>query len=245
MNDRYSGPVDGPLLRLEAVSKHYSLGETTTSALQNVSMDVAPGEVLFVWGPSGAGKSTLLNVVALLDDPTEGRILVDGKDTGTLSDTEKTRLLGVLIGFIFQSFNLVPVLTAIENVALPLVIRGTPAKQARERAKAMLDEVGMADFVNQGVTKLSGGQRQRVAIARALIAQPRIIIADEPTANLDSANSERILSLLLRLNRVHGTTLIVVTPARSLERAATRQIHMKDGRLVEATADAERIKEVV
>lgn len=219
------------LIKLQTISKYYKLGTTTVRALQDVDLRVDQGEFTAVWGPSGSGKSTLFNVLATIDRPSKGSYTFAGQDVTRLGDQELTRLRQQRIGIIFQSFNLVPVLSALENVTLPLQFGRSNKKQLNERARYLLEEVGLADQQHQRPNQLSGGQQQRVAIARALIAEPSLVLADEPTANLDSKTSELIINLLARLNRDHGTTFLFSTHHDLLIQSARRQLHLKDGLL--------------
>lgn len=217
------------ILRIRDVRRRFMLGETAIDALHGVSLDVGSGEFLAVWGPSGSGKSTLMNIIGLIDMPTSGEVWLDGKDTHSLKDDQITEYRGKKIGFVFQSFNLVPVLSAVENVMLPLQIQGLPESQAKERATAMLVDVGLEKFMHQRPDKLSGGQRQRVAIARALVVQPRLIIADEPTANLDSENSRMVVDLMREMNRSKGVTFVFTTHDPRLLEHVDRKILLRDG----------------
>jgi putative ABC transport system ATP-binding protein len=218
-----------PLLYIKAIRRRFMLGETAIDALHDISLEIQAGEFLAVWGPSGSGKSTLMNIIGLIDAPSSGEVWLDGQDTHTLKDDEVTDFRGRKIGFVFQSFNLVPVLTALENVMLPLQIHGIADKAARERAASMLVDVGLEKFMMQRPDKLSGGQRQRVAIARALVVQPRLIIADEPTANLDSENSRMIVDLMREMNRSKGVTFVFTTHDPRLLEHVDRKILLRDG----------------
>ncbi|NOY44022.1 MAG: ABC transporter ATP-binding protein [Deltaproteobacteria bacterium] len=220
------------LVELTAVEKVYRLGETRVHALRGVDLAVDTGEFVAVWGPSGSGKTSLLNLIGVIDEPTAGTVKVGGSDVAGLSENEKADLRNRHIGFIFQNFNLVPVLSALENVMLPLQIRGEPAKRVREKALHRLEQVGLAEFVRHRPDKMSGGQRQRVAIARALVTDPQIVIADEPTANLDSETSHRIIELMRRLNDEQGTTFIFSTHDPRLLDQVKRLIRLEDGRIV-------------
>lgn len=218
-----------PILQLRNVRRRFMLGETEIDALHSVSLDVHAGEFLAVWGPSGSGKSTLMNLIGLIDEPTSGHICFDGQDTLQLDDEALTEFRGQKIGFVFQSFNLVPVLSALENVMLPLQIRGIAEMEARSRASSALEEVGLIKFSTAFPDKLSGGQRQRVAIARALVHHPRLVIADEPTANLDSENSQLIVELMREMNRVKGVTFVFTTHDPRLLAHVDRKILLRDG----------------
>jgi putative ABC transport system ATP-binding protein len=217
------------ICELRNVSRHYGSGPTLVRALDGVSLSVAPGEFTVVSGPSGSGKSTLLNLIGLLDTPTDGSVWIEGQDTSGLSSRELTRMRGRRIGFIFQSFNLIPVLSAVENVELALELPGMPG--ARAAAAEALAAVGLGDLLHRRPNQLSGGQQQRVAIARALVKKPALVIADEPTANLDSHNGAQVLDLMRRLNEDNGVTFLFSThDARVMERAR-RIVHILDGRL--------------
>ncbi|MEW6489804.1 MAG: ABC transporter ATP-binding protein [Thermodesulfobacteriota bacterium] len=220
------------LVSLRGVDKEYRLGETRVRALRGVDFEIAPGEFVAVWGPSGSGKTSLLNLIGVIDDPTAGTVTVAGEDTAGLSENRKAELRNRRIGFIFQNFNLVPVLSALENVMLPLQIRGAGTREAREQALERLAEVGLADFVSHRPDKMSGGQRQRVAIARALVTGPDLVIADEPTANLDSDTSHRIIELMRRLNDAEGTTFVFSTHDPRLLDQVKRLVRLEDGKIV-------------
>jgi putative ABC transport system ATP-binding protein len=216
-------------VELEAVEKVYRLGETRVHALQGVDLSLSEGEFVAIWGPSGSGKTSLLNLVGVIDDPTAGVVRIEGTEVSRLSENQKAELRNRHIGFIFQSFNLVPVLSALENVMLPLQIRG--GADARTKALRRLEEVGLADFVRHRPDKLSGGQRQRVAIARALVTGPGLVIADEPTANLDSETSHHIIELMRNLNEAEGTTFIFSTHDPRLLDQVKRLVRLEDGRI--------------
>ena len=220
-----------PILKLHKVRRRFMLGETTIDALKEVSLDIHTGEFLAVWGPSGSGKSTLMNMIGLIDVPTSGEVIFDGQDTHALADDVLTNFRGEKIGFVFQSFNLVPVLSALENVMLPLQIQGVSAKVARERAAAVLVDVGLEQFQNSLPDKLSGGQQQRVAIARALVVNPKLIIADEPTANLDSENSRMVVNLMRAMNRARKVTFVFTTHDPRLLEHVDRKVLLRDGNI--------------
>ncbi|RMG94643.1 MAG: ABC transporter ATP-binding protein [Candidatus Dadabacteria bacterium] len=220
------------LVELEGVEKIYRLGETRVHALRGVDLRVDPGEFVAVWGPSGSGKTSLLNLIGVIDEPTRGAVRIGGQDVAGLSENRKAELRNRHIGFIFQSFNLVPVLSALENVMLPLQIRGEPTRRVREKALHRLEQVGLSEFVHHRPDKMSGGQRQRVAIARALVTDPEIVIADEPTANLDSETSHTIIELMRRLNDEQGTTFIFSTHDPRLLDQVKRLVRLEDGRIV-------------
>lgn len=222
-------------LSLVDVQKTYQLGEPV-HALDGVTLSVPRGSYTAVMGPSGSGKSTLMNLVGCLDTPTSGTVFVDGEDVGAMTDRERTRLRGRKVGFVFQTFNLMPRLTATENVALPLVFRGIGRTARQDRAAAILDRVGLGDRLEHLPNELSGGQRQRVAIARALVNDPAILLADEPTGNLDSETGANILSLFDELH-ADGNTVVMVTHERHVAERADRIVHLLDGEI-------ERIEEL-
>jgi len=218
------------------VTKEYELGRTRVTALRGVTLEVERGEFMAVAGPSGSGKSTLLNLMGCLDHPTSGRVVIGEEDIASLDDDALSDLRAREIGFIFQTFNLIPVLSALENVEFPLLFQGRGGGRAagRARARRALEEVGLGDFARHRPDELSGGQRQRVAVARALVTDPVIVLADEPTANLDSATGDAIISLMLDLNRRDGTTFIFSTHDARVMAHAHRVVHLDDGRLAGA-----------
>ena len=219
------------LIRLDAVRRRFTLGGTEVAALDHVSLRVAEGEYLAVMGRSGSGKSTLLNVLGLLDRPDEGQYWLGGQDIATLSEPALAPLRGHRIGFVFQSFHLIPRLTARENVELPLMLCGVLPAERHRRSQQLLGELGLENRADHRPAELSGGQRQRVAIARAMAMAPRLILADEPTGNLDSRSGEEVITLLEGLNREQGITLVVVTHDPRLGERAGRRILMNDGRI--------------
>jgi len=221
------------ILELRDIKRRFMLGEMPIDALQGVSVDIHAGEFLAVWGPSGSGKTTLMNIIGLIDRPTEGEVRFGGHDTHRLSDDALTDFRGDNIGFVFQSFNLVPVLSALENVMLPLQIQGVETTKTRERAEAALFDVGLKEFSRSRPDTLSGGQRQRVAIARALVVRPKLVIADEPTANLDSENSRMIIGLMRDMNRTRAVTFVFSTHDPRLLEHVDRKICLKDGKIVD------------
>lgn len=218
-----------PLLSLKGIVREFLLGETRVQALCGIDLQVGRGEFMAIWGPSGSGKSTLLNILGLIDSPDKGSLIFDGHDVRQLSDNACSDLRNHKIGFVFQSFNLIPVLTATENVMLPLQIQGVPLAQARERALHWLEKVGLARFHGFRPDRLSGGQRQRVAIARALAIEPSLLIADEPTANLDSRTSTEVIDLIESLNKETGVTCIFTTHDPRLLDRVPRQLRLQDG----------------
>jgi putative ABC transport system ATP-binding protein len=221
-----------PLLVAEQVRKVYRTGEIEVEALAGLDLTVHRGELVAVMGPSGSGKTTLLNCLSGLDDIDGGRVLVDGQDLFALSDARRTAHRARSMGFIFQAFNLIPVFTAAENVELPLLLGGTPAKQARRRAIQMLERVGLGHRVGHRPNELSGGEQQRVTVARALASRPAIVWADEPTGNLDTQMASQVVDLLHELNRDDGQTIVLVTHDPGVGASAGRLIRMCDGRLV-------------
>lgn len=222
----------GSVIRLERVKKFYPLGAEGVWALRGVSFEIRKGELVGIIGPSGSGKSTLMHILGCLDVPTEGRYILAGRDTTGLSDSELAQLRNREIGFVFQSFHLLPRYTALENVALPLVYAGIPRRERLRRAADMLNAVGLGDRLHHRPNELSGGQRQRVAIARALVNQPSLLLADEPTGNLDSTTSEEILRLFLDLN-ARGHTVVIVTHEPDIAARMRRQIILRDGLIAE------------
>ena len=224
---------DGPVIVAESLVKNYELNGITVEALRGMSLSVARGEFTAVAGPSGSGKSTFLHLVGCLDVPTSGSVIVGGRDTDSLSKRELAALRRETIGFIFQAYNLIPVLTAIENVSFPLVLLGESARDARDKSRAMLESVGLVGMDDRRPKEMSGGQQQRVAFARALVKSPAIILADEPTANLDSKTAREILELMARLNERAGTTFVFSTHDKLVMDFARRIVSLRDG-LVES-----------
>jgi putative ABC transport system ATP-binding protein len=225
--------MSGSVVKLEEVHKSYRLGQTSVPALRGLSLELRRGEFTALVGASGSGKSTLLNLVGGIDEPDAGRVLVEGTDVVTLPDDERSRLRNEKIGFIFQSFNLVPVLDVLENVELPLLInRRIPASERRDRVRAAVEDVGLAECARHLPDQLSGGQRQRVAIARALVADPLLVLADEPTANLDSVTTHRIVDLMLELNARRGVTFFFSTHDEKLMSRVARVVRISDGAVV-------------
>lgn len=220
------------IIEAQQVKKIYRSGQLRVEALNGITMAVEAGEMVAIMGPSGCGKTTLLNCLSGLDTIDEGNIFIQGDNLRELSDNERTTYRARHMGFIFQDFNLLPVLSAVENVELPMLIARVPAKKARGRALEMLERVGLSDRARHRPAELSGGQRQRVTIARALTNDPAIVWADEPTGNLDSENAQEILDLLCRLNREHGQTFVIVTHAIEVGNLANRIITMRDGQIV-------------
>ncbi len=221
------------MLIAREVTKEYMSGEQTLAVLRDVSFSIPQGAFVAIVGPSGSGKTTLLGLLAGLDTPTRGTVLLDNADLGTLNENERARLRGEKVGFVFQTFQLIPTLTALENVQVPLELRGTPG--AGERARDLIERVGLTGRGHHFPTQLSGGEQQRVAIARAFANSPKILFADEPTGNLDNATGHRIFELLRSLNSDGGSTVILVTHDSSLASRASRTIRLLDGVVVEDT----------
>jgi len=226
-----------PVVLLEGVSKIFYADEVETHALSRVHLEIRHGEFVSIAGPSGCGKSTLLSILGLLDSPTEGGYTINGKPVASLSISERSLIRNREIGFVFQAFNLIGDLTVFENVELPLTYRGMTASERRRRVQEVLDRVGMAHRMKHYPAQLSGGQQQRVAVARALGGQPSILLADEPTGNLDSKNSEAVMDLLKELHK-EGATICVVTHDPRYSGMAERTIHLVDGRIVQETMTA-------
>lgn len=229
------------MIVLDSVNKTYQVGGTPLHALDNVTLSIETGEYLSVMGPSGSGKSTLLNMIGLLDHPDSGSYLFNGVATETLPEQELARLRGENIGFIFQAFHLINRLTAFENIELPMVLAGEPAKSRRDSVNEVLDMVGLADRADHKPNQLSGGQLQRVAIARALVMRPKLLLADEPTGNLDSVSGNEVIEVLEKLNR-DGITLILVTHDQQLGKRAGRRIRMVDGKIEKDEKGEEDVK---
>lgn len=221
-----------PIIQIKNMMKTYKLGGETVYALNDVSLEIEKGEFLAIIGPSGSGKSTLMNMVGCLDRPNKGTYHLDGKDIGKMDDNSLATIRNRKIGFIFQNFNLLTKLTALENVELPLLYAGVPKRERRERALEGLDKVGLQDRAGHLPTQLSGGQQQRVAIARALVGQPAILLADEPTGALDSKTSKEILLLMKELNEL-GHTIILITHDLEIAKQARRMVSIQDGQLFE------------
>ncbi|MBQ8172084.1 MAG: ABC transporter ATP-binding protein [Oscillospiraceae bacterium] len=213
------------------ICKHYNVGGTLVRALDGVSLDILKGEYVTITGVSGSGKSTLMSILGCLDTPTSGTYLLDGSDVSCLTDRQLSGIRSRKIGFVFQSFNLVPSLTAAENVELPLIYRGVPKNERRQRAKEALEIVGLSDRAKHRPSEMSGGQQQRTAIARAIASDPCMILADEPCGNLDSRNSSEVMEILSELNR-HGKTIVMITHDEQAAKKAQRLIRIADGRIV-------------
>jgi putative ABC transport system ATP-binding protein len=230
------------IVSVKGATKDYALGKTIVQALRGVTLDVHEGEFLSIAGPSGSGKTTLLNLVGCVDVPTAGTVEVAGKDTRQLSERALTRLRLHTIGFIFQSFNLVSVLSVLQNVELPLLLQKTASGEREKRVLALLERVGIREYAKHRPSELSGGQRQRVAIARALVSRPQLVLADEPTANLDSVTGQNIIDLMKELNRTERTTFIFSTHDARVMAHASAVIRLADGQFVDRVSAAEAVK---
>ena len=231
---RYAEEVAGgsapqPIIQAVGVRKVYDTGKVRVEALQGVDLDIYEGEMAAIMGPSGCGKTTLLNSLSGLDDITSGEVLIAGDSIGGMSDRKRTRFRAEKMGFIFQSYNLMPVLSAVENVELPLLVAGAKPKHARKKALEALEMVGIADQANKRPAEMSGGQQQRVTVARSFVNEPAIVWADEPTGALDSETSKEIMDLLVRLNEEQGQTFVLVTHDAAVAERAHRTIRMRDG----------------
>jgi putative ABC transport system ATP-binding protein len=221
------------LIKVKGVQKVYTLEKTQMTAVRNVSLEIQAGERVCLMGPSGSGKSTLLNIIGCVDKASDGDILIDGEDASKLSDARLSDFRNRTMGFIFQNFNLIPVLSVFENVEYPLLLQRVSSRERKERVNALLAKVGLADFARRSPERLSGGQRQRVAIARALVTNPKLVIADEPTASLDHATGKVVMELMVEMNRSAGSTLVFATHDASVAEFAARIVSMMDGQVVE------------
>ena len=219
------------VLETRGLTKTYGQGETLVEALKQVDVRIERGEIVAIMGPSGSGKSTLLTLLGAVDTPTAGEVWLEGVDLATLNDTQRTLIRRHRVGFIFQAFNLLPILTALENVSLPLELDGVPSRTARSRAVAALEQVGMVSRKDHLPSMLSGGEQQRVAIARALAIEPALLLADEPTGNLDRTNGQRIIKLLRSLQTDHHQTIVMVTHDEQVGAVADRIVRLVDGRV--------------
>jgi len=222
------------IVEMTKLTKTFGKGSSTIKALDGVDLKIKTGDFIAIIGPSGSGKSTLMNMIGCLDKPTSGSIRIMGKDLNVLNDKQTTKLRNRTIGFVFQSFFLLPKTTALDNVATPLYYRGTPAKEARKKAMEILGKLDLLDRYSHLPTELSGGQQQRVAIARALVTDPNLILADEPTGALDSKNGQQVLDLLTKLNN-EGKTIVLITHDKEIANRAKKIIRIKDGKITEST----------
>ncbi len=220
------------LIKLEKVSKIYKMGNTIVKAVDGIDLEVKEGEFLGIMGASGSGKSTLMNILGILDSPTEGKYFLKGKDVSSLNDTEASLIRNKEIGFVFQTFNLIKGLTAFENVETPLIYAGVPKRKRKEIVEYYLEKMGIADRMNHRPNQLSGGQRQRVAIARALVNEPSIILADEPTGNLDSKTTAEIMELFHKIHS-EGKTIVIVSHEQEIGKETERTIVLRDGKIIE------------
>ncbi len=230
-----STPVAPALINLRGVTKMYGSGIAAMQALRGIDLIIEAGEFVAVMGPSGSGKSTCMNILGCLDTPSSGTFFFDGLDVGTLSRDQLALMRRTCLGFIFQGFNLLNRTSALENVELPLIYRGVPAAERRRRASEALATVGLSGWETHTPGELSGGQQQRVAIARAIVTEPKVLLADEPTGNLDSARSQEVMEFLTAFNRRQGLTVIMVTHEPDMASYASRQVHFRDG-LIDSTA---------
>ena len=220
------------IIKLEDVWKVYHMGEVEVPALRGLNLEVYPGEFVAIMGPSGSGKSTAMNMIGCLDVPTRGHIFLEGRDISRLHESDLAQIRGKTIGFIFQTFNLMPGLTALENVMLPMTFQGIPRHEREMRAEKLLNLVGLSDRINHKPTELSGGQQQRVAIARSLANDPEVILADEPTGNLDTKTGMEVMEMLSNLHREEKKVIIMVTHDQDISQYAERILHLRDGRIV-------------
>jgi putative ABC transport system ATP-binding protein len=235
-----SGSSDSrPLIAFRGVTRVYGSGDASVAALKGVDLAIAHGEFVAIMGPSGSGKSTAMNILGCLDTPTDGVYEFEGVSVGVLNRDQRALLRRHFIGFVFQGYNLLPRTSALENVEMPLIYRGVPVTERRRLAREALAKVGLADRAGHDPNQLSGGQQQRVAIARAIVARPRVILADEPTGNLDTAMSQEIMNLLTSLNRDEGITVVMVTHEPDMAAYASRSVHFLDGRIDEDRTSAE------
>lgn len=231
-----------PLIKVKEVWKTYKMGSTAVHALRGLDLEVRPGEFVAIQGPSGSGKSTSMNVIGCLDIPTKGTIYLDGHDISKLEESDLAQIRGQKIGFVFQKFNLIPTLTALENVTLPMTFQGIPAEDRVKRGSKLLEQFGLGDRLHHKPSELSGGQQQRVAIARALAIDPPMILADEPTGNLDSKTGKEVMEFLRDLNKKHKKTIVLVTHDDVLAHVADRILFLKDGKIVKSKSSRGRKK---
>ncbi|HNW28307.1 MAG TPA: ABC transporter ATP-binding protein [Spirochaetota bacterium] len=234
------------IIEMKNIKKDYPLGETVVHALRGIDLSVEEGGFISIVGPSGSGKTTLLNLIGCIDTPTEGSVKIGGEEITTLDDMNLTNIRLFKVGFIFQTFNLIPVLNLLENVEFPLLLmkeNRLSKEEIRERARKCIEEVGLKEFIDHRPAELSGGQRQRVAIARALVTKPQIVLADEPTANLDSETGASILTLMKQLNKIEKTTFIFSTHDPDVLKYATEVVKIRDGLIVDKTASSKYLRQ--
>ena len=220
------------IIKLENTWKVYQLGKVELIALKNINLDINPGDFVTIMGASGSGKSTLLNIIGCLDSPTKGKVFLKGEDTSLLSEDELSQLRGKTIGFVFQEFNLLPNLDALENVMMPMIFQGTPIEQRKKRAHDLLVSVGLGERIYHQPAELSGGERQRIAIARAFANDPELVIADEPTGNLDSTTGKKIMEILTDFHKRENKTIIVVTHDPHIAEYSEKIVNIKDGEII-------------
>ncbi len=223
-----------PVMQANSLWKIYASGESTVQAVRGVDVNIGEGEMIAIMGPSGCGKTTLLNVLSGIDEPNSGEVLINNSPMYSVSDDERTQIRAEYLGFIFQDFNLLPVLSAVENVELPLLLLGKSASESRKSALEALESVGLADRSDHRPAELSGGQQQRVAIARAIVHHPSVVLCDEPTGNLDSATSEIVMTLLKEINNKLGTTFLLVTHDSDVAKQCSRILTMDDGLIIDS-----------
>jgi putative ABC transport system ATP-binding protein len=221
------------IINVEGLTKDYRQGNLTVPALRGIDLTIEPGEFTALMGPSGSGKSTLLNMLGALDEPTSGRILVEGRDLGTLSAIERSKVRLNRLGMVFQAYNLIPVLSAYENAEFVMLLRGVPEKERREKVMRVLGELGLSGMEHRRPSELSGGQQQRVAVARAIVAEPALVLADEPTANLDTKTGVELLDSMLLMNQKRGVTFVFATHDPKVMERASRVITLVDGRIAQ------------
>lgn len=229
------------LIKLENVWKIYEFGKIELTVLEDVSLEIAPGAFVVILGPSGSGKSTMLHMVGCLDLPTKGKVFLDDRDISQMSEDELAQVRGQKIGFIFQQFNLLPNLNALENVMIPMIFQGKSESERQKRAGLLLDSLGLTERMKHRPTELSGGEQQRIAIARALSNDPEIIVADEPTGNLDSTTGKKIMEILIDLHKNEGKTIVVVTHDPTIANYSNQVVHIKDGQIASNHFAAEKV----
>jgi len=229
------------IIKLENVWKNYKLGEIDFLVLKNINLEIKTGSFVTIMGPSGSGKSTLMYILGLLDTPSKGKVYLNGQDTSYFSEDELAKIRGKKVGFIFQQFNLLQSLTAMENVMLPMIFQGVSEQKRKERARKLLQSVNLGERLNHKPTEMSGGEQQRVAIARALVNNPEILIADEPTGNLDSLTGELIMEILTNLHKKEGKTIVVVTHDPNIAHYSREIVHIQDGQIISNHFEEKRV----